>query len=360
MKHLLTVFTILILSHLGYTQCAVVSPYPDTDPCYQQVIAADTWCCNNSWDGICQAAYDACTPIAPPTPFPCTNPLLTQTEGWNDNTITDPWVIPGTTYGGQTPQTHGPRTGTHHLYLNFQNGFIGMAYSRTIPVCPNENFEISCWMHDTWGGTYDVTIEVWDGATLLNTQTLNSNGAYFQYSSTELTALTGGITWNVINNSASIGNNDFAMDDFAVTVCDCSSLLPVDLMSFNGSNQSNINKIKWETVSETNNAYFTLEHSLDGTSWRTISTINGAGNSSTLISYSFNHDSYSNSINYYRLSQTDFDGSSESFDIISVDNTLDSKTLLKTINYLGQEIQPGDKGLFIEIYSDGTRRKVYK
>ena len=47
----------------AYSQCPIVAPVPN-DACYQQVIAADSWCCNNAWDGICQAAYDACNPPA--------------------------------------------------------------------------------------------------------------------------------------------------------------------------------------------------------------------------------------------------------------------------------------------------------
>jgi len=353
---------ILIVPYFGYSQCVAVSPYPDTDFCYQQVIGADSYCCNTDWDAICQGAYDVCVPPAPPvvSAFPCTNPLLTDTEGWNDNTILDPWVIAGTTYGGETPKTHGPRNGAYHLYLNFQNGFVGTAYSRTINVCPTENFEISCWMHDTWSGDYDVTIEVYDGATLLNTQTLTSNGPFVQYSSTELTAITGDITWNLINNSSTIGNNDFAMDDFAVTICDCISVLPVDLLNLTGLNINNSNTLSWRTASERNNDYFTLEHSLDGTNWSTLAKINGAGNSNSPLTYRFNHDNYNELFNYYRLSQTDLDGKTEKFKIISIDNRISSKTLIKTLNYLGQETNSSEKGFYIEIYSDGTRKKVFK
>jgi hypothetical protein len=40
--------------------CAAPSPYDQNDPCYQQVIAADTFCCNVEWDDICQTAYNDC------------------------------------------------------------------------------------------------------------------------------------------------------------------------------------------------------------------------------------------------------------------------------------------------------------
>lgn len=34
------------------------SPYPITDPIFHQVIQADSYCCEEDWDGICQGLYD--------------------------------------------------------------------------------------------------------------------------------------------------------------------------------------------------------------------------------------------------------------------------------------------------------------
>ncbi len=41
-------------------QCAVVPPAGVTGACYAQVTSADPFCCDNSWDTLCQNAYDAC------------------------------------------------------------------------------------------------------------------------------------------------------------------------------------------------------------------------------------------------------------------------------------------------------------
>lgn len=48
--------------HITYAQCTATIPYPIDDPCVQTVIANDSFCCDNSWDGICQSAYDDCDP----------------------------------------------------------------------------------------------------------------------------------------------------------------------------------------------------------------------------------------------------------------------------------------------------------
>lgn len=50
-------------------QCAAVAPVPN-DACYQQVITNDPFCCNSSWDGLCQSAYDNCSGEPPPPPPP--------------------------------------------------------------------------------------------------------------------------------------------------------------------------------------------------------------------------------------------------------------------------------------------------
>jgi hypothetical protein len=39
--------------------CSAVAPYPPSDPCYQQVIAADPFCCDSQWDVFCQNDYNA-------------------------------------------------------------------------------------------------------------------------------------------------------------------------------------------------------------------------------------------------------------------------------------------------------------
>ena len=67
-----------------------------------------------------------------------------------------------------------------------------------------------------------------------------------------------------------------------------------------------------------NNAYFTLEKSTDGVHWLTIATVNGAGNSTSSNIYNIIDEKIELGNNYYRLSQTDFDGTSETFPPISL------------------------------------------
>ena len=68
-------------------------------------------------------------------------------------------------------------------------------------------------------------------------------------------------------------------------------------------------------------------------------------------------------INYYRLSQYDFNGFYEIFDPISIDNRVLERRVVKYLNILGQEIdyeKINSEGVYIEVYDDRTTKKIIK
>jgi len=141
--------------------------------------------------------------------------------------------------------------------------------------------------------------------------------------------------------------------------------LPVELSTFNGTSQEKNNYLFWVTSSEQNTSHFNLQKSRDGETWTTITTLNAAGNSTNQIDYNVTDYKVEPIINYYRLQQYDLNGVYETFGPISINNTnLDSeKTIVKYINLRGQEVDPSQftaTGIYIEVYSDGTMKKVYK
>ena len=97
------------------------------------------------------------------------------------------------------------------------------------------------------------------------------------------------------------------------TLADKDNPLPIELLSFNANCDGNNIKLKWSTITETNNDYFTIERSGNATDFEAIGTVNGAGNSNSILNYQFTEESETvNCINgtklYYRLKQTDYDG----------------------------------------------------
>jgi hypothetical protein len=89
---------------------------------------------------------------------------------------------------------------------------------------------------------------------------------------------------------------------------DFGGTLPIELLSFVPEIKTDRITLNWTTGSEINNDYFTLERSRDLYGWEVLGFVEGAGNSSTPLSYSFSDLRPLDGLAYYRLKQTDFDG----------------------------------------------------
>lgn len=95
-----------------------------------------------------------------------------------------------------------------------------------------------------------------------------------------------------------------------------SSPLPVELLSFTADRKSGIVQLNWSTESEINNDYFSIERSGNGESWNLIGKVKGKGNSSNSQQYSLIDRDPLKEVSYYRLSQTDYDGTSQGFRVL--------------------------------------------
>jgi len=93
------------------------------------------------------------------------------------------------------------------------------------------------------------------------------------------------------------------------------ALLPVKLISFNAFCMDGSVKINWATATETNNDYFILEKSIDAKNFIPLAHIKGAGNSNKMLNYSFNDNEPLPGNQYYRLTQVDYNGQKEIFNI---------------------------------------------
>lgn len=102
--------------------------------------------------------------------------------------------------------------------------------------------------------------------------------------------------------------------------CGTATTLPVTLISFTHSLSNDLVTLTWATASEINNDYFTIERSVDGENFVEIGEISGAGDSNAPLAYNHSDRIFSSGIDYmyYRLSQTDYDGTHEVLGIINV------------------------------------------
>lgn len=93
--------------------------------------------------------------------------------------------------------------------------------------------------------------------------------------------------------------------------------LPVELYSFRAFCDHDKTYLTWSTLSELDNDYFTLEKSENDVDFNPLATITGAGTSNQLLNYSYMDDEPYSVYTYYRLSQTDYDGSVDLLGTIS-------------------------------------------
>ena len=86
--------------------------------------------------------------------------------------------------------------------------------------------------------------------------------------------------------------------------------LPIELLSFDAIATKNQEvRLTWITLTELDNDFFTLERSTNALSWDAIQQIKGAGNSKEILHYNYTDKHPLAGISYYRLKQTDFNGS---------------------------------------------------
>ena len=140
-------------------------------------------------------------------------------------------------------------------------------------------------------------------------------------------------------------------------------LIPVELVSFQGSaNGSDVN-LNWMTATETNNRGFEVQRSSGG-EFESLSFVEGHGTTTEIQAYSYTDRNVNSGSYSYRLKQVDFDGTFEYSDIVEVDVlapavfaldqnypnpfnpttkitfslAVDSKINLTVFNVLGQEV----------------------
>ncbi len=120
----------------------------------------------------------------------------------------------------------------------------------------------------------------------------------------------GGTTGNTSNGTIISANSINNFSPFTLASTSINNPLPIELLNFDVQKDGQVAFITWETASEINNDYFKVQRAMDGENYYNIGIVQGAGNSSIINSYDFVDKNPFVGVNYYRLKQVDFDGSS--------------------------------------------------
>ena len=120
--------------------------------------------------------------------------------------------------------------------------------------------------------------------------------------------------------------NGFDIIDSNVFSLTVTTPLPIEIVSFTANLYENNSKVvlNWTTAIQTNNSYFSIEKTKDNVNFDLVGVIEGAGISDQLLQYSLIDDKPYSGISYYRLKQTDFNGHSQSFNLVQVNNVENS------------------------------------
>lgn len=198
----------------------------------------------------------------------------------------------------------------------------------TVPMGPSSN--------DCGGANYGLLQVFNSGYWTFNSTPANATGSYSMTiastgqtnaganaGTTIVKSTNGGTTWGLDGVCVTTSNARLAarslMSGFGIfAIAQTSAPLPVELLLFTGTPYETFNLLEWITASEKDNDFFTIEKSFDGISFETIGTIKGAGNSSVQQNYSMEDNHTANGITYYRLSQTDYDGTASKSSIIAI------------------------------------------
>ncbi len=110
------------------------------------------------------------------------------------------------------------------------------------------------------------------------------------------------------------------------------SILPIELISFTASAESSGVRLDWVTASERGNDYFTVLRSSDPTlvdSWEEVTRVGSVGDSQTTTFYESLDSNPLSGTSYYKLRQTDLDGTFTESHVVPVSFSSVRNTNLK-------------------------------
>ncbi len=176
-----------------------------------------------------------------------------------------------------------------------------------------------------WTTTYAGPYALYHGTCIRDMNTIYVAGTPEQvYKSTD-----GGSTWmsdfNGANNVAlykvrfSENGTGFISGSQGMILRNTDYTVPVELTSFIAITSGNNVSLNWNTATETNNKGFSVEKKSDKSDWQEIGFVPGFGTSSKQHSYSFNDVRLSAGKYFYRLKQTDYDGTFKYSDIVNAE-----------------------------------------
>lgn len=165
------------------------------------------------------------------------------------------------------------------------------------------------WIIDRTNGTSNVIVDLsWNTprscgvGSLPDLMVARWNGAMWKDHGNGGT--TGNTTAGTIATSAAVTS----FSPFTLASVSLINPLPIELLTFTAKPKNKLVELNWQTATEINNDFFTIEKSATGENFSAIAIVDGAGNSNNILNYTDFDNAPLPGVSYYRLKQTDFDG----------------------------------------------------
>ncbi len=125
---------------------------------------------------------------------------------------------------------------------------------------------------------------------------------------------------NLVSGASSVTTNgNIAWTNTGQIEISYSIVLPVTWLSFNAIKQGSSVTLNWSTAKEQNTKDYEVQHSINDANWSDIGILPAAGNSNTILQYSFVDQNPVSGLNYYRLLQRDADNRTTYSKVVLVD-----------------------------------------
>lgn len=155
------------------------------------------------------------------------------------------------------------------------------------------------------------------GMDYYNTGEVAYSGQWVQGSFTFNSGAGTSVPISIRNNAPGGGGNDFAIDDITLTTC--LTLLPVDLLSFKGTEEPGAVELTWQTAGNQNAADFVVERSaVANDQWDSIGRVEGLSRGAGGGDYNFTDNSIPQAASVtYRLRMVGINGNTSYSPLVS-------------------------------------------
>ena len=199
-----------------------------------------------------------------------------------------------------------------------------------IAVLPNTNYEFNFYMGNQSSSGLARLAPTINGFALISGYVQpagTGNASWKKYTYTWNSGSSTGAKLGIINRSAATNGNEFAIDEISFRLATTLRTLPVTWLQVAAKLVGKEVQVSWKVADEINVDNYTVERSVDGRSFTDVVMVNANTDNMSEKQYGATDRLWQKGNNYYRIRQTDKDGTNSY-----------SKTVLVNVSETGETI----------------------